>query len=118
MSATQKEATQIRFVAQRREILAEVIEVEVLLRLLELHHFRFPMPSQRVKKLPVCRVVSGYNHLLVLIGICKSKNDKYIHAIIQVKSSISHDAWQDTPEMACILTEDVLLFLQNLENIP
>ena len=76
------------------------------------------MPSQRVKKLPVCRVVSGYNHLLVLIGICKSKNDKYIHAIIQVKLSISHDAWQDTPEMACILTEDVLLSLQNLENIP
>ena len=39
-------STKIRLVAQRREILAQVIKVEVVLRLLELNHLRFFMLNQ------------------------------------------------------------------------
>ncbi|WP_305482210.1 hypothetical protein, partial [Paramuribaculum intestinale] len=42
-------STKIRLVAQRREIFAQIIEVKVVLRLLELHDLTFFMRNQRLK---------------------------------------------------------------------
>ena len=39
----------------------EVSEAGDIFRLFELHYFRFHTLNQRVKKLPVCRVVSCHN---------------------------------------------------------
>lgn len=40
------ESAKISLIAQRREILAQVIKVEIVLRLFELNHFRFLMLNQ------------------------------------------------------------------------
>ncbi|WP_301346094.1 hypothetical protein [uncultured Muribaculum sp.] len=55
--------TQIRLIAQRREILAEVILVEAPLRLLKLYHLTLLMLNQRVKQVNRLVVVSQYMYV-------------------------------------------------------
>ena len=49
---------QIRLIAQRREILAQVINVEVILRPLKLHHLTLRILNERMKK---CDIIDRYH---------------------------------------------------------
>ena len=64
-----RKATQIRLIAQCREILAEIIEVKVILRFLELHDLTLLMCNEILKY--CAEIIYGYLWHLIVYNLDK-----------------------------------------------